>query len=72
MTRKPIHLTVDSTTIHILGKTSKEYDLAGLGKAADFIVAQWEKQRVIQPSDELVERVAVRVVELIKESDRNV
>jgi hypothetical protein len=70
MTRKPIHLTVDSTTIHILGRISKEYDLEGLGRAADFIIRQWEKQRCIEPSDEWVDKVAVRVVELIKGDEK--
>ena len=67
MTRKSIHLTLEDTSIHIIGKATKEYDLESLSKAADYIVRQWEKNRTIKASDELVDRIAERVVELIKD-----
>lgn len=71
--RKSIHLTLEDTSIHIIGKASRDYDLKSLSNAADFIVKQWERGRTgstepINMNDDLVERIASRVVEMIRET----
>ena len=71
--RKSIHLTLDDTSIHIIGKASRDYDLKSLSNAADFIVKRWERGRTgstepINMNDDLVERIASRVVEMIREA----
>lgn len=64
--RKSIHLTLEDTSIHIIGKASRDYDLESLSKAADFIVKQWEKNSHVSVNEEFVERVACRVVEMLR------
>ena len=67
--RKSIHLTLEDTSIHIIGKASRDYDLKSLSNAADFIVKQWEHDKKISETsinEDVVERIASRVVEMMK------
>lgn len=67
--RKSIHLTLEDTSIHIIGKASRDYDLESLSKAADFIVKQWEHDKRISETsinEDMVERIAERVVEMLR------
>lgn len=69
--RKQLHLYVDQKTIHVLNRITKDHDLKSLGNAADYIVKQWESNKSGNPNDtseEFIERVACRVVEMLKDA----
>ena len=65
--RKQLHLYVDQKTIYVLNRITKENELKSLGNAADFIVKQYESyQKPVLIEDDVVERIAERVVEMLK------